>query len=115
MRTVIALAMILTASAANAQKYKGWGIGYGAATCRQFAQDYRLSVDEEKIYFSWAQGFMTATNLGNTNGTYRDLSAWSVDDQSAFIRSYCNSHPLSNYGEAVFALLFSLPVIHVPK
>ena len=53
MRTIIALAMLLTASVANAQQVQ---TGAGIGTCGQFAQDYQQGGSQaEKIYFAWAQ------------------------------------------------------------
>jgi hypothetical protein len=111
MRTIIALAMILTASAANAQEAFA-SMGVGSQSCGQFAQHYQQDVDSELYYFSWAQGFMTAANISlmRDQHRYRDLAGRSTIDQRASIRSYCNDHPLSNFADAVIALFITLPV-----
>jgi hypothetical protein len=116
MRTIIATAMILTVSVANAVDGQDTR-GAGAMTCGQFAEAYRKGTDAELVFFSWAEGMMTGINLSISASTHRyfDLGARSTDDQMAFIRSYCNSHPLAPYARAVSELLSTLPLKDVPK
>ena len=114
--------MLLTASVANAQQVQ---TGAGIGTCGQFAQDYQQGGSQaEKIYFAWAQGYMTGYNqqwiisqiLERPNGepAYRDLDTLSQEKQLASIRTYCNAHPLDKYADAVGHLLISLPIRHLP-
>jgi hypothetical protein len=105
MRAIIAMAMLLTVSAANPQE--DGSAGAGTSSCTQFAEDYRQDPQTwELVYFSWAQGAMSGLNAGHRG---RHLLARSTYDQEAFIRSYCNSHPLNNYSDAVTELYNTLP------
>jgi hypothetical protein len=73
--------------------------------------------DIEDHYFSWAQGYMAgmnATTVGPYN-SYKNLAAISTKAQEAFIRNYCDQHPLGNYLDAVQALLSSLPTNKMPS
>jgi hypothetical protein len=121
MRTIIiTLAIVITASVAAApQQTKSFNaVGFGLNTCSKFARDYRRSASNELQYFAWAQGFMSGVNIANqsvqkTQGAnvirYRDLSTQSVRHQTAYIRSYCNAHPLNEYKDAVIDLLGTMP------
>ena len=118
--TVMALAMVLTTGIANAQQPEVLR-GFGLSTCGEFAHATELEGD----YFAWAQGFMSGWNWGNVLSqglsqsrqnqagliTYRDMTAWSVAAQKAYIRTYCNDHPLEDYLDAVLGLLQSLPEV----
>jgi hypothetical protein len=63
------------------------------------------------VFFTWAQGYMTAANvaLAAAGNRYHDLSG-SIDDQEAHVRRYCNSHPTASYNDAVLDLYASLPL-----
>jgi hypothetical protein len=122
MRTIIiALAILLAASVATAQRREPMlSMGLGTATCGKFAEDYSSAKLAEAIYFTWAQGYMTARNnaevfgqlekgTDKTSVQFRDLNALSTQLEWARVRSYCNEHPLANYQEAVDILYASLP------
>jgi hypothetical protein len=87
--------------------------GAGTETCGQFAAHYKLDPDLEATYFFWAQGFMTGMNVVLTGAgkPVRNLRAKSIEAQQRHIRSYCDQHPLSDYGHAVVDLFFSLPAL----
>jgi hypothetical protein len=109
MRTIIALAMILTATVANAQQQMVLR-GFGASSCSEFAQAYREDpTTVEGLYFTWAQGYMSGANVAGR--VLRDLAGRSLENQEAHIRSYCDNHPLSSYAEAVLSLYGTLPTI----
>jgi len=112
MRTIIALAMILTASVAPAQERPATVAGAGVFTCAQFAQYYKQDSDNEGVYFTWAQGFMSGLNFAIfiRGGLYKDLAALSNEQQQTDIRNYCDQHPLVQYREAVLNLYDSLPM-----
>jgi hypothetical protein len=114
MRSIIAaLAMVLAASVANAQHYKGaLTAGTGSLTCGKFAQDYAHNTRIEDIYFNWAQGFMSGVNVMETTVEHHfpnDLSARPPEDLKSEIRSYCGEHPLALYIEAVAYTMSLLP------
>ena len=89
--------------------------GAGATTCSKFAFEYAKDPDFiEAPYFSWAQGFMSATNEQFANlgapSQMRNLGGRPHADQRKIIRDYCDKHPLRMYAEAVRALYLSLPL-----
>src|SRR5271155_4780470 len=90
---------VLAADSASAADETAAVMGYGVATCAQFAQDYQINTAVENSYFNWAQGFMSALNLaaGMGKGSTRDLNALRTDDQKAYVRTYCSSHPLDEF------------------
>ena len=93
----------------------GYAMGAGTLTCAEFGRRYKdaSSPDTmETIFFSWAQGYMTALNyllLQNINRE-RDLGAVPVETQEAKIRQYCDAHPLADYADAVFELFQQFPL-----
>jgi len=90
--------------------------GAGASTCGGFAKAYAHDPQNEYIFFSWAQGYMSAVNdtLAATGiHNYRDL-AGETANQMARIRLYCNDHPLADYDIAVMDLYDSLPLKPLP-
>jgi hypothetical protein len=116
MRTaIIATVLLLTASVANAQEAHV-GMGFGTLTCGEFAQHYRQSVEFENYYFTWAQGYMTAMNIGISiqKHQFRDLASRPVNDEKTSIRLYCNNHPLAEYLSAIMDLYNSLPIKDSP-
>jgi hypothetical protein len=99
--------------------------GVGSQTCAKFASDYRSSPEfTENLYFTWAQGYLGGLNMGirimgvrmtdakakEKNG--RDLMGLTLDAQMAFLRDYCNQHPLAAYYQAVVQLFSQLPWKH---
>ena len=97
---VVAL-VAATAPATAAEKIIA--MGAGLQSCAEFAKAYREDASSEIVYFSWAQGYITASNL--CPGFLTDLSAMSVDAQKRRIRAFCDQRPLKNYldaAEAVF-------------
>jgi hypothetical protein len=106
--TAILFTVILTAQAhADASS-----MGIGVTSCGQFAKAYTDTGGKvEVIYFAWAQGYMSGRNRTSLleHGLSRDLQAKSTDSQEAFLRGYCDLHPLLRYWEAVETLFLELP------
>ncbi len=82
--------------------------GFGAYSCGQFGEMYRRNPQvTESIFFQWALGHMSGLNAYlllsgspmREDGT--DLRKWSEEEQQRMIRTYCDSHPLQPYWEAV--------------
>jgi hypothetical protein len=74
-----------------------------------FGSDYRKNPSEmENFYMTWAQGFMSGMNVISLP-QYRDLAAMSLDEQKSALRTYCDQHPLADYGIAVMYLYMKLP------
>ena len=87
-------------------------VGIGSRTCGQFAEAYKKSPSTTEIaFFTWAQGFMAGQNVSlmDRKEKARDLRAKSTESQEAFIRSYCDSHPLTGYWLATLVLFETLP------
>lgn len=112
MRRALFLFIIIISccSETNAEPFEMFGIGI--QSCGYFASQYKNAPELiENSFFYWAQGMMTGMNLASraNGGIAKDLSAKSVGDQTAFIRSYCDEHPLAQYWKAVADLYFSFP------
>ncbi len=93
-------------------------MGAGSASCGEFASRYKESPDSAEIlYYSWAQGYLSATNLVaiGQGREFRNLRSISSERQRAYIRSYCNKNPLANYIDAVNELYKSLEVPEIAK
>ena len=109
--TILIVAIILMISS-----YTSWanygaafvpGRGVGAATCAQFAQDYKENPDEtEAVYISWAYGMMTGLNLvkGTRRETIIDLSSKTIKEAESFLRHFCDEYPLKEYEDGVIEL-----------
>ncbi len=109
-QTIIALAMVLTASVANAQEEFDTE-GVGVKTCGEFALQYRSSpTDTELFYFNWAQGYMSGLNAMRTSR--KVLNSISFREKLTRVRSYCSNHPFAQYFEAVTDLYNSMPTFH---
>jgi hypothetical protein len=90
-------------------------MGMGARTCSEFAKDYQESPQAaETLYVHWALGFMSGINQ-NRATTRKNLDGITSDDKEAFIRRYCNDHPLVYYYEAVRELYSTLPDLKEKK
>jgi hypothetical protein len=111
----------VTPSLSNAAESGGGGYGIGMHTCGEFAKAYVAHPDvTEDLYFTWAQGFMTGLNFMATvvKLPAREIRGENMDSMKSYhsyIRTYCDSHPLAGYLEAVSSLWRSLPSIPPPK
>src|SRR5438309_1041020 len=88
------------------------GYGLGMRSCGEFAHAYASNpAVAEDIYFTWAQGFMSALNLDAVANRrpYRVINGNDMATHKIEIRSYCDAHPLVAYSSAVFALYSRLP------
>lgn len=89
--------------------------GAGNNTCGKFAEDYRKAPEQiEKSYFTWAQGFVTGLNtsvVGELKKPGRDVVGIPLADQMAFVRTYCNEHPLAYYWQAALELYRLFPYL----
>jgi len=88
------------------------GMGAGTQTCAEFA-DFSKSDPAlaERVFYAWAQGFLSGLNLGNQNSGHarRDLAASDTDSQKLFLRQYCADNPLKTYTQGILALYLTLP------
>jgi hypothetical protein len=84
----------------------------GLRSCGQFAKDYQQSpLMAEDVYFAWTEGFLSGANqaVKSLSRPLRDLSGLPLDAQKAFIRGYCDQHPLAQYCDAVIELYSQFP------
>jgi len=115
MRQLFVLALLVWCSAPARSEPMAMA-GVGSVTCSKFAQDFRRSTDTEVVYFTWAQGLMSGYNVSLlvAKDNARDLLAKPLDEQKAYLRSYCDRHPLQDYYQAVLNMYVTLPVVR-PK
>jgi hypothetical protein len=95
----ITAAMAIPAYAKPKMKDDTFLMGAGMQSCGSFAETYRQSPTmAETLFFSWAQGFMSATNIYRivAGNNAKNLNAISVEAQQARIRTYCDVHPLAD-------------------
>jgi len=90
----------------------GQGYGVGMHSCAEFAKSYMANpTAAEDIYFTWAQGFMSGLNLSDaaSGRAYKAINGGDMATQKAYIRSYCDVHPLAQYVGAIVQLYTTLP------
>jgi hypothetical protein len=88
-------------------------VGAGAMTCGKFAEDYRANPSRaEEFYTSWLLGFLNGLNtMSVANGLQlHELSPAIIEPAQAFVRSYCNEHPLALYIYAATQYAATLPI-----
>ncbi|HEY2070659.1 MAG TPA: hypothetical protein VGG48_13970 [Rhizomicrobium sp.] len=117
MKVICVAAGFLLSCAASASGASYAEMGYGSHGCTQFLSDVASpSTVTETIYFSWAQGYMSALNysLLARNESTRNLNAEPVAAQEKFVRDYCGAHPDEGYDAAVAGLFTSFPEVQTP-
>ncbi len=102
-RLAVALAALCIWSQAWAAEKAGWQ-GAGTMLCSEFEQAISKHSEDENLFFSWAQGFMSGLNTDLLPHGGTDLNELPMQMQKQAIRSYCNDHPRASYFEAVFKL-----------
>jgi hypothetical protein len=100
--------LLLAGSPAAAEPAVGAGVG--TYSCQEFTRASAGDEERELLYFSWAQGWMTAWNLEQVQAgkPTRDLSAPSIADQRGFLSKWCAVHPTELYMKGVYELYLSL-------
>jgi hypothetical protein len=84
--------------------------GFGSASCSTYLSDIRLRGEQAKaIYFSWAQGFISAANALSQSPEYPfvpDLtSKMGLDAQGSALVQLCTEKPNQQFSCAVMELL----------
>jgi hypothetical protein len=90
----------------------GQGLGPGMQSCGEFSRLYASNpMGAEDLFYTWAQGFMSALNLSfvSTTGSYRLIDPNGTATYKLRLRSYCDAHPPSQYVQAIMDLYNSLP------
>ena len=87
-------------------------IGRGGASCSQFNQDIKKSQQWEYIYYSWAEGYMSAINARNSEryGKSLNLLPTSFDGpkQLQYLKTYCAFNPTKSFLVGVMTLFNAL-------
>jgi hypothetical protein len=102
----VCFALALITSVAMAEGIPVYGLG--TSPCSQYSADVRLRGDIMRLaYFSWAQGFISASNalLSQNEGLVGNLRSTDPSDQSLWIEKYCNGHPQEEFSRAAMKLL----------
>jgi hypothetical protein len=108
-RRAVPLALVLMLSSLSlparsiAAEKAGWS-GAGTMACGEVAGAIRQHPEDENLFFSWAQGFMSGLNTELLKHGETDLNGIPLDEQKQFVRSYCGRKPRAKYFEAVFKL-----------
>jgi hypothetical protein len=83
-------------------------VGYGATSCSHFLQDYQGDPLIERVYFAWAQGYLSALLITRPPGVDENLDltpvSFNVLTQMEYVRTYCRSNPTVGYSVAIEAL-----------
>jgi hypothetical protein len=78
--------------------------GSGTMSCDEVTGAIQQHPEDENLFFSWAQGFMSGLNTDLLKRGETDLNGLSLDAQKQFVRSYCKENPRNAYFAAVFKL-----------
>ena len=107
MRVLMTMSLLMTHSAGLANPVEG----AGAIGCVEFGKMYRANSGVEDAFHAWAQGYMSALNMGVMAAKLppREL-AGGIADQKRALRSYCADNPLKNYMDGVIEFYKKLPI-----
>jgi hypothetical protein len=100
---VLMLSVVSLSAQAIAAEKAGWS-GAGTMACAEVAGAIRQHPEDENLFFSWAQGFMSGLNTELLKHGETDLNGIPLDAQKQFVRAYCDEHSRAKYFEAVFKL-----------
>jgi hypothetical protein len=93
-------------------------VGPGSETCKAFTDLHKKAPEFSKaIFFSYAQGFMTALNMSRSLNRLpaHALKGLGPDDQMAHLVYYCGNHPTEDFISAINSLYDDLPEIEAVK
>ena len=110
MKLLITLALAATlATPALAEHAEEMGVGL--SPCADFTKMSKGNPATELMFYSWAQGFISAANRSRLmqGGDSANVAAMSSDEQTSRLRSYCKAHPLEEYMYAVADLINRMP------
>ena len=98
-----AIALIFFLPQVMAAEKAAWS-GSGTMSCAEVTGALQQHPEDENLFFSWAQGFMSGLNTDLLKHGETDLNGLSLDAQKQFVRSYCKENPRNAYFAAVFKL-----------
>lgn len=99
----LAIVLMFFPVRSSADEKAAW-TGSGTMSCADVASAYQQHPEDENLFFSWAQGFMSGLNTELLQHGETNLNGLSLDAQKEFVRSYCKDRPHAPYFEAVFKL-----------
>jgi len=105
-KAIVATIVVIYLCSATKADNAFMATGPGLATCDRFSKETAIDSQIEKFFFSWAQGWMSATNLmlSVSRSSTTDLGAMSIDEQMLYIRVYCQKNPFKYYQSAIIDL-----------
>lgn len=110
-RALLTCLMLVTPHLAYSQQATLAGLG--SLTCGQYAEWYKENPKMvEVVFFEWAQGFMSAVetvtqSLGKPTMSLLP-SGFQANEQEAFMRQWCDAHPLQTFALGVLDLMEQL-------
>jgi hypothetical protein len=110
LQNLITISLLLVAIPVSAQVPT---YGFGSAKCEIFLRDIKLRGDVgEGMYFSWAQGFVTAANMMSyvmRKDAVKNFTAkFDRVQQQTFLREECQKNPSQEFVTVVWKLLDKL-------
>jgi hypothetical protein len=114
------LAIVLLSAALSAKfepvRSEEVNFGVGGHICATFTKLRAKSPDAEPLFFSWAEGFLTAWNMASEKQVLKvDTTVMTRNEQRKFLVDYCEIHPANMYLEGVTALLAKLRYVKAQK
>jgi len=110
MKKLLLLIFLLAPLQAKAVDYLM--IGRGGASCNQFNQDIKQSKQWEYIYYSWAEGYMSAINARNSERYGKSVNllpnSFEGPAQLQFLKTYCSFNPNKSFLFGVMTLFEAL-------
>lgn len=111
MRSPAISMLVLLIAGGGAHSESSGATGVGTGTCAIFASHYRGDPKlAELVYGSWAQGFLAGLNLSTREA--RNIAATTAREQFAYLRRYCDEHPLALMMDPLISEFYSFPKLH---
>ena len=111
MKTLLALALAATLATPVLAGEHAEEMGVGLTPCADFTEMSKGNPGTEIIFYSWAQGFISAANRSRLmqGGDSANVAALTFEQQTGQLRAYCKAHPLQEYMYAVADLINHMP------
>ncbi|MGD0119437.1 MAG: HdeA/HdeB family chaperone, partial [Candidatus Binatus sp.] len=91
-RYALALALTLFPAQSFAAAKAAW-TGAGTMSCADVTTALQQHPEDENLFFSWAQGFMSGLNTELLKRGETDLNELPFDAQKQSLSAYCKSNP----------------------
>jgi hypothetical protein len=107
-----ALLVLVVAGADAQQNVPVKIVGIGAANCARFTADAAQSIEVEKHYIAWMQGYMSGIMVGRPTGVDEGIdlepTKFPLRAQIQFVHDFCLKDPKSDFADAVEQLYVRL-------